>query len=370
MYKDFIEKHPGYCTYETYRKVFDSLQITIGEPEMDKCDYCAYNKQHEGEPGVEEESQRHSDLARERRLAYQKDVQEDWDSDTKVFAADLQKVLLLPLMHDLKVCVFTPRLVVFNETFAELKPKGQVKKHNLVVWDESEAGRKKEDITSAFYKVIKEEKDAAKIIFWLDNCSGQNKNWTLYSVLALMVNQDVGPSEIVLKYLEPGHTSMAADSLHGHIEKELRRQKDVLTRDDLHVAMKKAVKGANLLTLKHSDFYDWENEARSRGGRGAAALPLLKDIVEVKFLRGEACMFYKVGGAAEFTRSNFLKKKAATSYLHRVTPPPPRSHPRGISKAKKRRIIDQVTNRMPQEKRVFWQNMPDSDTSDDLLNRE
>ena len=89
----------------------------------------------------------------------------------------MQKVLLLPIVHDMKACIFTPRLVVFNETFAEMKER-EKKTHYLCVWNESQAGRKKEDIARAIYKVFQKERDVAKLIFWMDNCSGQNKNWT------------------------------------------------------------------------------------------------------------------------------------------------------------------------------------------------
>lgn len=43
---------------------------------------------------------------------------------TRVYSMDLQKVLLLPILPESKTCFFTSRLVVFNETFASLKLKG------------------------------------------------------------------------------------------------------------------------------------------------------------------------------------------------------------------------------------------------------
>ena len=49
--------------------------------------------------------------------------------------------------------MFTTRLVTFNETFARMG-KDKTKKHTLVVWNESAAGRKKEDIASAFAYIV------------------------------------------------------------------------------------------------------------------------------------------------------------------------------------------------------------------------
>ena len=51
---------------------------------------------------------------------YREDTHRSWPEDTAVFAVDLQKVLLLPRTPDYKKCIFTSRLVVFNETFASV----------------------------------------------------------------------------------------------------------------------------------------------------------------------------------------------------------------------------------------------------------
>ena len=122
----------------------------------------------------------------------------------------------------------------------------------------------------------------------------------------MLVNQEIGPSEIALKYLEAGHTSMPADSVHGHIEKELQRHKDVLDIEDLHEIMGTAVKDAKIVNMDYTSYFDWEHGAKTRG---ATNLPLLKDIVEVTFMRGETAIFYKAFRAMEPTRIDFLKKK-------------------------------------------------------------
>ena len=59
----------------------------------------------------------------EARQAYNEDNSKVWSSTSRVYAVDLQKVLLLPVITGLKSCIFTPRLIVFNETFASMKEK-------------------------------------------------------------------------------------------------------------------------------------------------------------------------------------------------------------------------------------------------------
>ena len=85
-------------------------------------------------------------MAHKAQEAYRVDSETAWPNGTVVYAADLQKVLL-PVLCDLKSCIFTLRLVVFNETFARMgKDIRSDKKNFLLVCDESTAGRKKDDI--------------------------------------------------------------------------------------------------------------------------------------------------------------------------------------------------------------------------------
>ncbi|CAH1996809.1 unnamed protein product [Acanthoscelides obtectus] len=104
--------------------------------------------------------------------------------DEKVYAVDMQKVLLLPKMST-KESFFVSRLVVFNETFASLHKDGNI----CVMWHEAIRGRSATDVASAYYNVIKNSDNVTKkFTFWVDNCSAQNKNWTLYSAFATFVN--------------------------------------------------------------------------------------------------------------------------------------------------------------------------------------
>ena len=136
-------------------------------------------------------------------------------------SVDLQKVVMLPRMDQFKACVFSKRLIVFNETISELRKKGR---DTAVLWHEAIAGRIDEDISSAFHTYIESMRDVKKLTLWLDNCSGQNKNWTFFTMLLHIVNNpkyDV--EQIELKYFEAGHSFMTSDSAHGRIEKQIRK---------------------------------------------------------------------------------------------------------------------------------------------------
>ena len=54
---------------------------------------------------------------------------------------------------------------------------------------------------------IRKSRDTKGFIFWLDDCSAQNKNWYLYTALLNEVDSEEGYASLVtLKYFEPGHT--------------------------------------------------------------------------------------------------------------------------------------------------------------------
>ena len=87
------------------------------------------------------------------------------------------------------------------------------------MWHEGIKGRKAGDVASAFVKFLVETGEKMPVL-WADNCAGQNKNWVLFTALIATVNNDWGPEDITIKYLESGHTFMAADSVHGVIGKK------------------------------------------------------------------------------------------------------------------------------------------------------
>ena len=64
-----------------------------------------------------------------------------------------------------------------------------------------------------------------------DNCSSQNQNWYLFTGLGQCVNT-WGPETVTIKFLEKGHTFMAADAIYGNIGKLFRKTGTVASFDD------------------------------------------------------------------------------------------------------------------------------------------
>ena len=71
------------------------------------------------------------------------------------------------------------------------------------------AGRKDEDIISAYLRLLVARLDKQHNTIWIDNCGAQNKNWTLFSMLVYIINSThIETDRIILKYFEPGRTYM------------------------------------------------------------------------------------------------------------------------------------------------------------------
>jgi len=126
---------------------------------------------------------------------------------------------MLPRLPGVKTCIFTRRLVAFHETFAPLGTASNSETKRPVIstlWHEAISGRNAEDLAGPFIEVICSEymRDIRQILFYVHNCSAQNKNWTLFAALTTEVNSDTGPDTITLCYLKKGHTFMSADSFH------------------------------------------------------------------------------------------------------------------------------------------------------------
>ena len=131
--------------------------------------------------------------------------------------------------------IFVSRLVTFNETFASKTPG---KLDYCIHFHDAMAGRKAFDIASAFLQLIRQCNED-HVWLWADNCSSQNKNCPLFTGLAHCVNT-WGPETISIKYLENGHTFIAADAINRNIGKLFRKTSTDATFDDFVQLCEKA----------------------------------------------------------------------------------------------------------------------------------
>ena len=197
-------------------------------------------------------------------------------------SVDLQKVMLCPRLPGLKKAFFCIRLVAFNESFVPVGTKHW--KALGVLWHEGIAGRSAAEVAGTFINVVRSSRlrDYKHITFWADNCSGQNKNWYLFSALIKEINILGGNAEtITIKFFEPGHTFMLADSFLAQVEKGIKKKIKLQDYQDLVDIVNE--KG-EAMELKFNIFFDIKKEVSQ--GKYASNKPKLENVQVVCFIRG------------------------------------------------------------------------------------
>jgi len=174
------------------------------------------------------------------------------------------------------------------------------KKNISVVWHQAIAGRKAKEIAATFVKALKHKKDCKSIIYWLDNCASQNKNWCLFTILASLVNSgDIRAEEFIFSYFETGHTLMSADSVHYGVKKQMRRLpgNNVYDYNDFCDVVRKSNKSCiNVLMMENDDFRNFKIETSATQLKRRKR-SLLADIFVSLFAVRENCFTRQTTGA-------------------------------------------------------------------------
>ncbi|CAH0755367.1 unnamed protein product [Diatraea saccharalis] len=369
MHADFKLKNPDFrCSVEVHRQTIKRLNISFNMPKGDKCAECSF---------YEEEIKKHTDKSTEVPediLTKQKEHQEKVklaieryrldgakrnENRTKYFCMDLQKVVLLPDMPQYKDAFFLSRLVAFKLTFAPIKKKSD-DMSVCVLWHEAIAGRDASNIVDALKAFLYDQRDVQHYHLWADNCTAQNKNWTLFTAMVMIVNNEANEIEsITINYLTKGHTHMAADAVHANIEQKMRRQRGIYDFGDFKDCELRSRKNIKILEIQNRR--NWPK--KKRAGRFGETLRefKLKFVVQVKFVKGSRNLFYKTRFDENFQEIEFLQKKLNVNYFA-----PPVEEPWGVNQAKKDDIISKLVPLMPASRKAFWYNLPVNNQSLDL----
>ena len=368
MHEDFRVKHPDVpCSYVTYGRQVREMNISFTKLGEEQCEVCeTYNLHtHDGDPCTTCMNwTEHNEKAKESRISYQSDAEKSTsnsDPDTRYASVDMQKIILLPRMPGMKVCLFTRRLVVFHLTFAPLGKTAE--KPTGIIWHEGISGRSAEDIASAYLTNITHEKnrDFKKWVLWADNCSGQNKCWILYTALIAELNKPTNQVEsITVKYLERGHTFMSADSFHHRVEDQMKKSQNLYDFNDFLTVVAKC---GVAIQMPFSDFALFKNESSNAKGINK---PLLHPIKEVQFRKDDTNLYYKNRHNEDWKQVNFLKKKVKENIKNLSGSISRRSGARGIQTSKLRDIKKNLLPLMPNNRHSFWNQLQADDGNNDL----
>lgn len=284
------------------------------------------------------------------------------------------QVVQLPRMESFKEVIFCKRIVAYNETFAPLggSRNGPV---YAFLWNDVIAGRKAYHIASVFYKFFSSLGSKFVITLWLDNCSAQNKNWNLMVLLALLINSPaIETHQINLKYLEPGHTYMSADSFHASIERTMKRvpRGEVYSFPDFVDCVEKS--GSDIkpqvFVMEPEDFFECLFQFKQSVLTKLKDRPKMANIKHVIFTRGSFDIQYSYNYNDEMKTLQILTKKqlkeVSKPSFNLVDQLQRQTEASGIQKSQKDIIIKKLLPLMPEEKRDYWINLPETESGEDV----
>lgn len=260
LYKFFKQK---YCvehkveagSIHTFMKLFEEMNLSLYIPKKDLCDTCeSYNTKNLSQ----EEYDMHQKLKEEARQEKERD-KSCTDPSVKVYAMDLQSVLLCP-KSTVSAMYYKTKLIVHNFTIYNLKSKEGF----CFLWNESEGGLTANEFSSIISFFVEEEVRKSggtirEIIFFSDGCTGQNRNSTLSNAFVNLAAQH--NIAITQKYLLKGHTQMEVDSMHATIERQIRDRKINLPADYVYYCQKARSNPSpyNVQYITHSFFKKFDD---------------------------------------------------------------------------------------------------------------
>lgn len=163
---------------------------------------------------------------------------------------------------------------------------------------------------------------------------------------------------------------MSADSFHAAVEKKIR-PRELHTYDDFVDCVKQATDPeAEVIVMNHTDFFVPSIRFKPSIWNKSKCRPKLNEIKVVKFTKGSYEFQYKTEFSGDwkqcaiFTNAQ-LKEikipsfnfKSSLNFLEAC---------RGIEESRKANIIKKLCPLMPEEKRGYWQNLPESENCEDF----
>lgn len=225
LHRDYVEickseKKP-YGNYTMFYRIFTTeFNISFFIPKKDLCNLCEEYKNSSNleKVKIEEKYSRHLREKELSRKCKEKDKQEAFQNRCVTACFDLQAILPSPC-GEINKFYYKSRLSTYNLTVYDIGNKTG----HCFVWHEGDASRGVNEVGTCLLKFLETVSSLEKpVILYADNCSGQNKNKYMISMLMNAVQQLKIPS-ITLNFLIVGHTQNEGDAMHSLIEKQKKR---------------------------------------------------------------------------------------------------------------------------------------------------
>lgn len=271
LYRDYTEtckkENVEFGNYQMYYTIFTKeFNLASFAPKKDQCELCKRYDVSTGEDklNLQDQYQQHileKDLSRREK----ENDKNNTDSNSVVAVYDLQATLPCP-QGDVSTFYYVSKLNLFNFTIYNMKNKHG----DCFFWHEGEAGRGANEIGSCVWRFLdrvnQESNDPIDVIFYSDNCGGQNKNKSTIFMYHKAVNYFKNINSITHKYLIVGHTMNEGDNVHACIEraiKNARKSGPIYVPDQFTFLIRNAKKKGTAYSvheINHEDFYDFSSD--------------------------------------------------------------------------------------------------------------
>lgn len=377
LHKDYVTQceasNKSFVSLSMYRHIFNTqFNISFFVPKKDQCEECvAHYKKSKTEQEQDVGFKQH---LLEKQLSREEKNNDKGNSSADVIVAafDLQAILTVP-RGDISVFYYISKLSTYNFTICEI----QNMKAYCFVWHEGEANRGANEIASCLLSFLKEKsrerENNFEVIFYSDNCCGQNKNKYVIGLYTYALETIPNLLSITHKFLIKGHTQNEGDSVHSTIEKQIKLSlKAGPIYTPAHYAQiirdsKKKAPFYNVLELCHKDFLDFKNFTSHIGNNfntnDEGEVISFSDIKVLKVYKHKLGSFdYKLSYAEKSFKTITLRRRKSRNDLDPTIDDlvlkPAYKKPCGISDKKKQDLMKLFKkSHIPNAYYPFYQNL-------------
>lgn len=265
----------GRVKYGFFKAIFRKrFNLAFGTPRTDVCSFCLRHKHllsTEKDPIKKQLIRGRLRLHKLRSKAFYKLLKER-KAHIKTFAGDCQQNQAMPKIPD-QASYFSRQLNLYNFTIAENIGEEQTL-NCAYTWTEDQSKKGSNEIASAAcHKLMNTDFDGIELVrMFADGCGGQNKNVQMLCMASWWLVNKAPKSVEAMQLVFPvtGHSYLPPDRVFGRIEKDIRKEEEILAPSQYHEIMQKHETVRQL--GRDWKVFDWKKYAGERF-KSAASLP-------------------------------------------------------------------------------------------------
>lgn len=262
MYDIYLEEYEDKdpASFNTYRRVFKSLNVSVHKPKKDQCTLC--NTYHTADQitksNMKQSYGKHEAEKKKVREIKEKSKKKAIENKNHISAVfDLQQVIQLPITPE-SALFYKQRLSFYNFTIYELANKDCY----CYTWDQTKSKRGASEISSCIFCFLRicDEKGAESVDLFSDGCFGQNKNSVLPAMFLYFLKNSKHVKTITHYFFEVCHGQNEGDSAHSAISRAIKAAGDLFLPSQIIPVIKLARKKHPYIVteMNYDDFFNFK----------------------------------------------------------------------------------------------------------------